>query len=168
MSLFGNQPEPSGKSHDAHLKFWQSFQGPSNWFTFQCPKWFDVRQEAENIEIRPNGLSGLLVRSASEVSTCETSDPRSDVSWSVLTITARWVECQTFSHCTAFSDIVSCFPIVMASRPEQSLMLESRSEAWSGISRQPASGTFWQRLWSRRQSFQWWFWKICIEDYISC
>lgn len=133
---------PSDDDHNAAPDDWPRHQSSARWFQFRCPAARRIRQEHALLEI-----------------SCDQIEDRG----ATLQISTTWIgEQQSSAARTATSlpeaDVFSLFPDVIHTQQIGRLQAGNGLNSWRGISRLPASGSYWGRWLQRRPLYQWKFW----------
>jgi len=149
---------------------WDFCRGPANWFRFRCPPGLTVTQNETIFELAPEAgtswqqIAGAQSFDPSTDAAREAIHERSPLAASAgpqasLLICAAWVD-EPEECGDAFDDVSVLFPQVAVVRPEPPLNVTGARCAWSGISSQPAPGSWLRRLFARRRTYQWRFWSL--------
>ncbi len=161
MDLFGQNPQRFRQRRNSESIATTAISGPSNWFNFRVPAGFIVRKTGHRVEIQvaPAEQDVTTQRTTAhgkQPSAAATNTP-------ILVIDSQWLNRADAPAESCFADIVTFYPIILASRPEpivdapQALTGRCVAECWSGIARMPRSGKWWQRPFRRKPTTHWWF-----------
>ena len=164
-----------------------TFRGPANWFSFSLPQTLHLEQTEAFMEIKPV-VTSLPAGSTNTQPSSQNSDASSELTpgssgsptplvggvnatppgsadWT-LTLYSAWVdESEPGTKASSFN-AASLFPGVVQSNPGTPLELPGRCQTWVGISRETVKGSWWQRLFAKRRSYEWRLWVIEYCDII--
>ena len=161
MDLFGqNSQHFRQRSHSESIAS-TTINGPFNWFRLRVPAGVIVRKTGQRIEIQV--ASADVTFTDQKLNKPQTQSCRGTADTPVLVIDSQWMDDPNSPTESCFADIVTFYPIILASRPEpivdtaQTQTDQCLAECWSGIARTPHTGKWWQRLFRRKPTIQWWF-----------
>lgn len=149
------------------------FRGPANWFTLQVPAMLNLQQTEAFFEITPRMASAATTDAGPARDQDESTEPlgskknavdAASLPWS-LTLYAAWVEeDQPNTDAASFSP-ATLFPKVIKSSSAGSLPIDATNRSWTGQSIK-ANGSWWRRLFQKRNSYEWRLWVIEYQQII--